>query len=337
MSPAPWIQRSWSLELGEPITAMDWSADGRTLAVGTAAGRLVLLGDRGRTLVREAAHTGRVETLAFNPRHDQLATAGEDGWLRLWHPARGAEGALDLGVRPARLVFREDGERLLLATVRRLLVADRHGRLTCATVDLPGGVPAVAWCGEGRRLLAAGAAGLVLFDAVAGRQLDVVAGDGVECLVASRDGRLIVVQDSTGVVRAFGLAGDRLIERRAGTEPLAPLRSPVLRGDGSQLAAAADGRVFVWSLAGSDGELPVRPLDGGTRPERLAYAPDRTWLAIVGGTRLELHDPDSAQRLAAIDGVGAPVGTLSWARKAGRRLALALGTAEGLVDVFDLG
>ena len=337
MSTRPWIQRSWNLELGEPVTAMDWSADGRTLAVGTAAGRLVLLGDRGRTLVREAAHTGRVETLAFNPRHDQLATVGEDGWLRLWHPARGAEAALDLGARAVSVTYRADGERLALATARRLLVADRFGCLTCATVDLPGRAPAVAWCGDGGRLVAGCAGGLVLFDAVAGRQLDIAVRSGVECLAASDDGRVIVGQETDGPVRVFEPAGDRLVERLSGKEPLAPIGSLVLRGDGAALAGVVDDQVLVWSLDGSSGDLRARPLAGERPPERLAYAPGRNWLAIVGGGQVELHDPDASRRLAAVDGVGAPVRALCWARKAGRRLALALGTAEGLVDVFDLG
>ena len=334
--PVP-IQRGWSHDLAEPVGALAWSPDGRTLAAGTASGRLALIGDRGRTIVNEAAHTGRITALAFRPGGEQVVSAGEDGWLRFWHPARrGAEFRLDLGAPVSRIAFRSDGERLAAASGRRVLVAERTARVVCAVTDQPEPVTGLAWTLSGRRVLVtAGGAGLLVFDAVSGRRMGGAVGLRAVSLAANADGtRFVVEDDRNGLLRLLQLTTDRPAYCGDVARGVPGEAGFALDAEGRLLAVLGEGHLETWSIAGELRRLARR---AAAPAPRIAFDGGGRLLALASGRRLELLDAGTARVVATIDApAGEPV-ALCWTRRARGRAALAVATGTGRLDVFEIG
>lgn len=67
------------------IVAMTYSADGRYIATGDTQGTVVIWNRADRSVVRRIrAHSGEARYLAFIPGRNELASAGNDGAVRLW-------------------------------------------------------------------------------------------------------------------------------------------------------------------------------------------------------------------------------------------------------------
>lgn len=79
----------WAYARGA-FRALDYSADGRWLALGDVTGglRVLRLADGGEQL-GIAAHGQEVYAADFTKDGSQVATAGQDGWVRLWEVGTG--------------------------------------------------------------------------------------------------------------------------------------------------------------------------------------------------------------------------------------------------------
>ena len=169
-------------------------------------------------------HTDWVRAVAFAPAGDRLASAGDDGSVRIWDPASGDELQRLTGhTRPVSAVaFAPAGDRLASAghddSVRIWDPAsgDELQRLT-------GGVSAVAFAPAGDRLASAGHDGSV-------RIWDPASGDELQRLTGHTDWVSAV---------AFAPAGDRLA------------------------SAGYDGSVRIWDPATGDELLAVQLLPAG--------------------------------------------------------------------------
>lgn len=102
-----------------PILTFDFSADSRTFALGDAGGSVWLYDVETGTKTPLEGHKGAVNALAFRPSDQALATAGEDGTLRLWNRDSGAlifSVQHPDGAALRDLEFDSLGERILTTT-----------------------------------------------------------------------------------------------------------------------------------------------------------------------------------------------------------------------------
>jgi WD40 repeat protein/tetratricopeptide (TPR) repeat protein/predicted Ser/Thr protein kinase len=141
---------------GHPRTVA-YSSDGATVAVPCDNGMLRLHSDEDGALLREwMAHEAPAQAAAFDPAGERIATCGEDKTVRLWSltgeplPLAGGDTARERAF--TLLAFNPDGSRLLAANpTGDVILWDKEGR-AIAEFQVQGGVRAVAWRGDGKKL-----------------------------------------------------------------------------------------------------------------------------------------------------------------------------------------
>jgi WD40 repeat protein len=249
-------------QAGDALTAV--AAAAGDSAFGAADGSVRVRRQGGLDLAL-SAHDGAVNGLALSPGAELLASAGEDGMLRLWEMP--------------------DPES---ATAAPLVTLQGHD----------GPVRAVAFSPDGQLLVSAGADGTIRLWRLA-PALEAVAGGAPS--VFSPDGELLatVRQGDAAAPPAVQLwaAGARARPVHTLELPDGLVRSLAFSADGRRLVAAIEaqgaGAIFAWEL---DAAAPVRsPARWLEQPVRaLAIAPDGSLLATAGGA-------DGAIALYALD------------------------------------
>jgi WD40 repeat protein len=195
VSPPEWAVRILDVGSGElvarfphpdDINALDWSSDGRLLAVACddQNGYVWDVVQRRQQAIL-SGHQDSVVVVAFNPAADLLATSGRDATTWLWDPVSGRP----LVRAPGRtLGFDRDGRRLAFTSelpggkwqAGVWEVADRsecirvlhHGRFGNRTPwPVSNGAHDLAYCPNGRLLASAAYDGVRLWDVASGREV----------------------------------------------------------------------------------------------------------------------------------------------------------------------
>jgi WD40 repeat protein len=187
---------------------------GETLMAATSAGRVRVWDDYGQGPVRELLHGSGINEAAISRDGKHLATAGQDGMVRLWSLPSGTSRTLKHDTVVSAVAFDETGRFLASAGGKQAFVWRTSDAEPVNTFD-PG--------------------------SEAGDVLGVAFGDG---------DRLLATSGRDGVARIWSVRSRKLLNTlvRHGTAIAALSFSP----DGRWLATAAARKVGVWQVGPSD-------------------------------------------------------------------------------------
>jgi WD40 repeat protein/transcriptional regulator with XRE-family HTH domain len=313
------------------------SANGALLLAGTSSGEIWLWRVSDHTpLLALQAHQGPVHGVAITADGHLLASAGEDGTIRVW--------SFDPSTLPALLLGTG-------AATSAKLVTTLHGHASA--------VLSVAMAPAGNLLVSGGLDGTVrVWDPVRGQLLATLEGHTgpVHGVALTANGQLLASCSQDGTVRQWFID---LVQGGSATRPLSesrghsgPVRGVALSADGEMLASAGlDGTIRLWApMSGQlQATLSDRPsgiwgvavsADGHLLADASFDGTARLWQTNSGLPLLTLQGHSSGVRDVSMSAVGALVATCSWdgsiglwEATSGRRLATLLGVTSGVWDI----
>ncbi len=299
------LREGWQATLDDYAIAGAWSHGGELLVVTDAQGSLYALETRSGALrwTRPTAHPGGSLALAVDPERRQIASAGQDGRVRLWSAADGTAGVtLAAGEGwVEHLAWSPDGARIAAACGREVSVWDQDGRRLLTLEEHPSTVSAIAW--QSPSELATACYGRVsFFELPQGRASQCLAWKGsLVSMVLSPDADVVACgsQDNSVHFWRRSTGKDSMMTGYSGKPSALAFDAA-----GELLATGGGPTVIVWrfSAGGPEGTSPGL-LDLHDAPVRtLRFAHRRRRLASAGRDRAVI-----VWDLAG-DGSGEPVG-----------------------------
>ena len=332
-----------NLNTGAPLwtTGLSFSPDGKTLAVGSEDGSIVLVdaatGIDPRTL---RGHTGIVVSrgLAFSPDGKTLASGSFDGTVRLWDVASGAQRS-ELrahGLRVLSLAFSPDGAHVASTS-------DQGGQLILWNVASgeaerslqvgQGLITALHFSPDSNILGAVGYNGTTRLHLLNQNSFRTLAGSAqaLNSLAFLSNTRAASISDEGDVALLDLSAGNGEILQGLQGKAL----NLVASADGKLLVAGSDtGAITRWN--GTTGEaLPA--LTGGQLPlvYGLAVSPDGALIAAAGPARvprIEIWDAAGGKLLHTLGDGGVPIAAMAFQPR-GNLLGVA--TIDGTLQLWD--
>ena len=142
-----------TFQLDDPVIALDWSPDGRRLAVAGISGPCAVVDAvTGLSTQRLAGHQGGTLALSWSAKGELIATGGQDGRVKLWVGGSGALlRELDGGAAwVEHVAFSPDGTHLAATAGKRLRIWKSDGELAFEFAAHESTVSALQWRADGK-------------------------------------------------------------------------------------------------------------------------------------------------------------------------------------------
>ena len=342
-TPSARLEQRLDVQLDDYPVDMAWSPDGRQLMVAGGEGRLHRVSMVDGAVALRGEQSPGLLSVAWQPGGKLVATAGQDGAVRLWDALADDAGQLvHRGIQwPAGLSFEPKGKALAFAAGKVLRVFGIDGALRAELSGHDVNLTQVAWR-TSQELVATGNGALFIDriapdEAIARHTLD----GAPLSLAVSPDGRIAANGLQDGMVGFRYLIAQKR-SRMSGYDGKVP--HIAWSANSRYLATASSGakEIVVWDFSGKgpEGSEPMELRAHTDRIESLAYAPEGAWLASGGRDgRLVLWKPGPAARGAVMDMpfdvqvLDGEICLLRWSRD-GKQLAAA--QSDGRLRCFTL-
>ena len=334
----------WSLPEGAKarlgkgwISEIQYSPDGTRLAVASSIGIWLYDAQTGEELDLLTGHTGSVNSVAFSPDGNTLASGSWDGTLRLWHagtgnPIRTLSGHTDSVYSVA---FSPDGTTIASGSrdgTLRLWHAGTGNPIRTLSGHTDS-VYSVAFSPDGTTIASGSSDNtLRLWHAGTGNPIRTLSGHrgSVRSVAFSPDGTTIASGSRDGTLRLWHAGTGNPIRTLSGHTD--SVYSVAFSPDGNTIASGSSDRTIRLWHAGTGN--PIRTLSGHTDwVSSVAFSPDGTTIASGSG--------DGTLRLWHA-GTGNPIRTLSghtdWVRSVAFSpdgTTIASGSSDGTVLLWD--
>lgn len=336
VSRRPRLNRLWRAELPDHVAALAWSQDDRLTATAAVSGPVVVLtADSGAVRHALPGHWFGATSVGWVDA-GTVASAGQDGRVRLWDAATGVErAALDAGARwVERLAVSPCGGSLAAAAGRMVRLWDRTGGLLRDYPDHASTVTDVVWRPGGTEFTSSAYGGANIWSPDANEVVRRLAWKGsVLRLAWSPDGEYLATGDQDSTVH-FWVADTGEDLQMFGY----PMKVRELAWDaGSRFVATGGGpQVTVWdcSGAGPEGTMPLclKGHDGTATVSALAFQRAGALLASGGSDgKVLLWRPVEGTRRQVETRLDAGVTQVLWSGDDSR---LVVGTKAGEVIMY---
>ena len=307
------------------------TASGSVVAAGTTNRDVLLWQAKETKLVgRVPAHNGPVTSVSLNAAGNQLATAGKDGFVRVWALPVAPSTKIDAGGPVTAAFLLPDGKQFFAAS------SDKNIRLLKSTGGLErqfsghtAAVRAITLLSDNKTLASAGDEGAIrLWGAKAETVHQVIGHTGPIVTLAPLGDRLLSA-GSDGAIKVWSLSA---------TPPPAPLAHPglvsglVVLPDGSRfLTGCDDKQVRLWNMTNDKTER----LFSGPTLGILSVAANRSGDRIAAGSAdksVHIWETNSGKVVAKIAGLSAAIRAVAFSGD-GKRLVA--GLADGTLKTYD--
>jgi WD40 repeat protein len=334
----PRLTRRWKAEVEDHVISLTWSPSGQMLAAAAVSGPIVLFDAAGKHVHTLAGHGFGTTSVSFRYDGGLLASAGQDGKVRLWSPETGQQQRpLEGGAAwVEHVLWHPSADRLASAAGKKLRLWSSDGTLLCDYPDQAATIADVAWRPGSNELASATYGGVTLWSMEASQEAvrRLEWRGSVLKMAWTADGARLAHGNQDATVHYWILSSGQDMEM-AGY----PMKVRELCWDptGTYLATGGGDAVTVWDCAppGPENSEPLSFQGHEATISALVYQA-RGPLLTSGGQdgKVLLFRPGKFKKALAQSDAGAAVSQVVWSPD---DRSLAVGTEAGGVVVYSVG